>query len=86
MLYSLLRLHGEEIKFGEKQPSDLLALNPRNLVPRRPKCLFRHLKQGLKDFYFVQPHHLPASVAQLDARPTGDQEVAGSTPGGNILS
>ena len=22
----------------------------------------------------------PASVAQLDARPTGDQEVAGSTP------
>ena len=31
---------------------------------------------------------LPASVAQLDARPTGDQEVAGSTPRrvGNILS
>ena len=31
---------------------------------------------------------LPASVAQLDARPTGDQEVAGSTPAevGNILS
>ena len=30
----------------------------------------------------------PASVAQLDARPTGDQEVAGSTPAevGNILS
>ena len=29
-----------------------------------------------------------ASVAQLDARPTGDQEVAGSTPAevGNILS
>ena len=32
--------------------------------------------------------HKPASVAQLDARPTGDQEVAGSTPAevGNILS
>ena len=31
---------------------------------------------------------LPVSVAQLDARPTGDQEVAGSTPAevGNILS
>ena len=31
---------------------------------------------------------LPASVAQLDARPTGNQEVAGSTPAeiGNILS
>ena len=24
-----------------------------------------------------------ASVAQLDARPTGDQEVAGSTPAGS---
>ena len=24
----------------------------------------------------------PASVAQLDARPSGDQEVAGSTPAG----
>ena len=31
---------------------------------------------------------LPASMAQLDAHPTGDQEVAGSTPAevGNILS
>ena len=31
---------------------------------------------------------VPASVAQLAARPTGDQEVAGSTPAevGNILS
>ena len=30
----------------------------------------------------------PTMVAQLDARPTGDQEVAGSTPHhvGNILS
>ena len=30
---------------------------------------------------------LPASVAQLDAHPTGDQEVAGSNPAevGNIL-
>ena len=33
-------------------------------------------------------HRVLASVAQLDARPTGDQEVAGSTPAevGNILS
>ena len=32
--------------------------------------------------------YLPASVAQLDARSTGDQEVACSTPAevGNILS
>ena len=28
-------------------------------------------------------HIEPASVAQLDARPTGDQEVAGSTPAGS---
>ena len=36
----------------------------------------------------VTLEHKPASVAQLDARPTGDQEVAGSTPAevGNILS
>ena len=26
---------------------------------------------------------LPASVAQLDAHPTGDQEVAGLTPAGS---
>ena len=26
------------------------------------------------------PRNLPASVTQLDAYPTGDQEVAGSTP------
>ena len=33
-------------------------------------------------------HVVAASVAQLNARPTGDQEVAGSTPAevGNILS
>ena len=32
--------------------------------------------------------HMPASVAQLDARASGDQEVAGLTPPwvGNILS
>ena len=28
-------------------------------------------------------HGLLASVAQLDARPTGDQEFAGSTPAGS---
>ena len=26
---------------------------------------------------------MPASVAQLDVRPTGDQEVVGSTPAGS---
>ena len=36
----------------------------------------------------LKPYPEPTSVAQLDARPTGDQEVAGSTPAevGNILS
>ena len=28
----------------------------------------------------------PAIVAQLDARPTGDQEVAGSTPAGSATA
>ena len=40
--------------------------------------------------FSLQPFQVekPASVVQLDARPTGDQEVAGSTPAkvGNILS
>ena len=31
----------------------------------------------------LSPAALPALVAQLDARPTGDQEVAGSTPAGS---
>ena len=37
---------------------------------------------------FPQQHNWPASVAQLDARPNGDQEVAGSTPAevGKFLS
>ena len=39
-------------------------------------------------FTNITTRTVPASVAQLDARPTGDQEVAGSTPAevGNILS
>ena len=34
------------------------------------------------------PNHCaaPALVVQLDACPAGDQEIAGSTPVGNILS
>ena len=42
--------------------------------------------QGLHCLTFNQ--QLPASVAQLDTRPTGDQKVTGSTPAkvGNILS
>ena len=36
---------------------------------------------------FLSQSDRPASVAQLDVHPTGDQEVAGSTPAkvGNIL-
>ena len=39
---------------------------------------------GIYLFWHVEP----ASIAQMDAHPTGDQEVAGSTPTevGNILS
>ena len=32
---------------------------------------------------FLHMHKVPASVAQLDARPTEDQEVGGSTPAGS---
>ena len=40
----------------------------------------------LLDYNYI-PNVEPASVAQLDACLTGDQEVAGSTPAvGNILS
>ena len=53
--------------------------------------LWIHLSRG--ESYEYQQHMLisrkqPASVAQLDGRPTSDQEVAGSTPAevGNILS
>ena len=40
------------------------------------------------EFWGKYEHYQPASVAQLDARQAGDQEVAGSTPAevGNILS
>ena len=40
------------------------------------------------DFRIENFHFKPLSVAQLDARPAGDQEVTGSTPTevGNILS
>ena len=34
-------------------------------------------------FFFFVVVFLPVSVAQLDARPIGDQEVAGSTPAGS---
>ena len=33
-----------------------------------------------KTYFLILPLIWPASMAQLDARPTGDQEVAGSTP------
>ena len=51
--------------------------------PHSISLLNGHILAKLTQIYIV-----PASVAQLDARPTGDQEVAGSTPAevGNILS
>ena len=47
------------------------------------------LLQSLQDLLISESlHGVPASLAQLDACPTGDQEVAGSTSAevGNILS
>ena len=34
--------------------------------------------------FLALDHEVPASVAQLDARPTGDQEVVGLTPVASI--
>ena len=43
--------------------------------------------ENILNSFQVKERTQPTSVAQLDARPTGDQEVAGSTPAkvGNIL-
>ena len=50
------------------------------------KVIYRN--QALNSNATMNYQYVPASVAQLDARPTGDREVAGSTPAevGNILS
>ena len=53
-------------------------------------CQFFHSSFLSSTLWKMAKHNssiVPASVAQLDARPTGDQEVAGSTPVevGNIL-
>ena len=50
--------------------------------------LFFFIFSMLWKSFFTLNIQTPALVAQLDARPTGDQEVAGSTPTevGNILS
>ena len=69
-----------------------IAKNVTNETKISPNSFSRLLKEKHLD---LQSHlldyqhiYMPASVAQLDARPTGDQEVAGSTPAevGDILS
>ena len=47
-------------------------------------------QEDLKLEYYIYPNGWtcwwgPASVVQLDNRPTGDQEVAGSTPAGSAI-
>ena len=42
----------------------------------------RIVKLGFQEKIYLKKNHMPASVAQLDGCPTGDQEVAGSTPAG----
>ena len=42
-----------------------------------------HLSTNNICFYKEADKSTPASVAQLDAHMTGDQEVAGSTPAGS---
>ena len=43
-------------------------------------CEHKYLQQNFLALCLLLVRYLPASVAQLDARPTGDQEVAGLTP------
>ena len=52
------------------------------------KFIFFQGQGIIREFCVMSWKNEPASVAQLDVRPTGDQEVAGSTPAevGNILS
>ena len=59
----------------EKCFHEMLPLSTHNI------CFHAEIK-------IVIPVVKPASVAQLDVHPTGDQKVAGSTPAkvGNILS
>ena len=53
------------------------------------KCLFEYhnicFECVFTDTFNEYQYVWPASVAQLDARPTGDQEVAGSTPAGSAI-
>ena len=52
---------------------------------------YRYWSKLLLSFIYTPAHDLevkvmdlePTSVAQLDAHPTGDQEVAGSSPAGS---
>ena len=50
-------------------------------------CLQTHSYTWLKSYEIdgtiISTLSRPASVAQLDARPPGDEEVAGSTPAGS---
>ena len=57
-----------------------------NLTLRMFVALCGHCLQRPFLLESITSHHLtvPASVAQSNARPTGDQEVAGSIPG-NVL-
>ena len=62
----------------------MVQLNP--VCPLGKQCRSRSVSDLVLHCLYLPA--LSASVAQLDARQTGDQEVAGSTPAevGNILS
>ena len=76
-------------KTGCMQPANMQSRNLLHLGHSR-YCVVEVL--GYNDCYclgdlFISFLNVPASVAQLDARPTGDQEFAGLTsPVGDILS
>ena len=71
--------------FLRKKIGNLGYGNNNNAIIGKAENCFPFWLKCIKPFKKL---YAPALVAQLDARPTGDQEVAGSTPAevGNILS
>ena len=64
---------------GPEQSAHLRSLIRVQSAHQRINLLFAYDKRVLSLFEQCKP----ASVAQSDARPTGDQEVAGSIPAGS---
>ena len=95
--FYLANMHGrgENLKANMDSRSEWQLFLPEKSVPTEFALkLWYEINMSFKKkhycqyFQFIQSQNInsverPASVAQLDARPTGDQEVAGPTPTGS---